>query len=310
MDGKSALCRSAALRDDEDLPVLAKRFIDDANIISGDLVLRASKRGRNASELMGVVLSRYLIQRELGQSRYFGWYFLDDYADWLGQKEEHIADILALSPEEDESGNTRLAVIISESKYIDHASLAVKRKESQKQLRQTIDRIGKALFGDPGRLDRDIWLSRFSDMVLNGINFAANAPLDLSQLRRAIREGDCAIYLRGYSHVFVSGPTDCPDCSDFSQVAECDGSFQEVFSRANPHIILCSAKSFLRRLFKIYYRFFVITPNATAVKIHSSRIIHCRYVPLGGCFFKQFQRHFIYLPVTYLIVQQAHACFP
>lgn len=214
------------------LSALAKRFIDEANHISGDLVLRAAKRGRNASELIGVVLSRYLIEREVGPERYFGWYFLDDYANWLGQKEEQIADILALSPEEAEDGSKRLAVVISESKYIDLGSLSEKRKESQKQLRQTLERIAKALFGDPGRLDRDIWLSRFSDMVLNGIHFPANAQLQLSEWRRAIREGECAVYLRGYSHVFVSGPTDCPECSDFAAVAESENSYQEVFSRA------------------------------------------------------------------------------
>jgi hypothetical protein len=49
--------------------------------------------------------------------------------------------------------------------------------------------------------------------------------------RKAIREGQCEIFPRGYSHVFVSGPTDCPDCSDFSQIADLDDSFQEVFSR-------------------------------------------------------------------------------
>jgi S-DNA-T family DNA segregation ATPase FtsK/SpoIIIE len=214
-----------------DLNELARRLINEANMVSGDLVLRAAKRGRNASELIGVVLSKYLIQREVGDGRYFGWYFLDDYADWLGQKEEQIADILALSPEEAEDGSKRLAVVISESKFIDHASLSVKRKESQKQLRQTLDRIAKALFGDPGRLDRDIWLSRFSDMVLNGIHFPANAQLQLSEWRRAIRDGECDIYLRGYSHVFVSGPTDCPECSDFALVAETDDAYQEVFSR-------------------------------------------------------------------------------
>lgn len=217
---------------EDDLDKLSKRYIDDANHVSGDLVLRAAKRGRNASELMGVVLSRYLIQRELGPEKYFGWYFLDDYADWLGQKEEQIADILALIPEIDDAGNRRLAVVISESKYVDYSSMSAKRKESQKQLRQTIDRIAKALFGDPGRLDRDIWLSRFSDLVLNGINFPATAQLDLSQWRRGIRDGECPIYLRGYSHVFVSGPTDCPECSDFAIVPECEDSYQEVFSRA------------------------------------------------------------------------------
>lgn len=217
---------------DQDYYSLTEKFINDANEISGDIVLRATKRGRNASELMGIVLSRYIIQSELGMNRYFGWYFLDDYADWLGQREQHIADILVLSPEMTNDGNLRLAVMISEAKYIDSANLLLKRKESQKQLRDTLGRIGNALFGDPKRLDRDLWLSRFSDLILNGIQFPAYATIDLATWRHAIRDGECEIYLHGYSHIFVSGPTDNSECSDFTKVAGLEDSYQEVFSRA------------------------------------------------------------------------------
>lgn len=211
---------------------LTERFINDANEISGDIVLRAAKRGRNASELMGIVLSRYMIRHELGTNRRFGWYFLDDYAEWLGQREEQIADILALAPEQTPDGKLQLAVIIAESKYIDASSLAAKRKESQKQLRDTVRRINDAIFGDPKRLDRDLWLSRFSDLMLNGIQYPANSPIDLAAWRRAVREGECGIFMRGYSHIFVSGPSDAAECSDFAAVAEAEHSYQEVFSRA------------------------------------------------------------------------------
>lgn len=229
---------------EDECHALTKRLIDDANKISGDIVLRAAKRGRNASELIGVVLSRYLVKRELSNvQRYFGWYFLDDYATWLGQKEEQIADILALSPEVSSDGKLRLTAIITEAKYIDYGGLADKRKESQKQLRDTMKRIDQALFGDPHRLDRDLWLSRFSDLLLQGIEFSAGARLDLAHWRRAIRDGECEIYLRGYSHVFISGPSDSPECSDFTQVAELDGSYQEVFSRGR-----------LRQLMMAYWR--------------------------------------------------------
>lgn len=217
---------------DEDYQALTERFINDANEISGDIVLRAAKRGRNASELMGVVLSRYMIRRELGEKRYFGWYFLDDYADWLGQREEQIADVLALSPETDQNGKLKLSVLISESKYVDFASLSAKRKESQKQLRDTVRRIREALFGNPKRLDRDLWLSRFSDLILNGLQFSANDAADIAAWRRAIRDGDCTIFLRSYSHVFVSGPSDSAECSEVVKVAEVDDSFQEIYSRA------------------------------------------------------------------------------
>jgi S-DNA-T family DNA segregation ATPase FtsK/SpoIIIE len=126
----------------------------------------------------------------------------------------------------------KLTAIISEAKYIDAGSLAVKRKESQKQLRETVTRVVDAVFGDPERLDRDLWLARLSDLLLDGVQFPANANVELSDWRRAIREGSCEIEVRGYSHVFVSGPVDAPECSSVALAAELSDSYQEIFSRA------------------------------------------------------------------------------
>ena len=46
--------------------------------------------------------------------------------------------------------------------------------------------------------------------------------------------------MRGYSHIFVSGPTDAPECSDFVTVAEAEQSWQEVFSRARLREVVTS----------------------------------------------------------------------
>ena len=221
--------------DDGDVYALADRFIADANDLSGDIVLRAAKRGRSASELMGIVLSRYLVRHELGPERHAGWYFLDDYADWLGQREEQIADLMALCPVPAGDGAMRLLAVITEAKYIDAAALAAKRKESQKQLRDTIRRMADAVAGAPARLDRDVWLARLSDLLVDGARFPIGTDLDLSEWRRAIREGRCAIELRGYSHVFVSGPVDAPDCSELAPVPDVGdpgySAVQEIFGR-------------------------------------------------------------------------------
>jgi DNA segregation ATPase FtsK/SpoIIIE, S-DNA-T family len=228
---------------DDRVRELAKRFIDDANLISGDIVLRAAKRGRNASELMGVVLSHYLAKWELGLDQRCGCYFLDDYSEWLGQREEQIADILLLSPQVMPNGDRRLSVLITEAKYVLEPSLAEKRKESQKQLRDTMRRIEQALFGDPERLDRDLWIARFSDLLLSGIPYTAGEPLDLIGFRRALRERQYPIYLRGYSHVFVSGPSDGSECSDFVEVADCKDSYQEVYSRSKTRALVTAYAS-------------------------------------------------------------------
>lgn len=226
--------------DDSALKKLALRMWQDANGISGDIVLRAAKRGRNASELIGIVLSRFIIRQELKDNQYFGWYFLDDYADWLGQREQRIADILALSPSRTKDGKLRLDIIVSEAKYIDASNLSSKRKESQKQLRDTLKRIDDALFGSPERLDRKLWLAKLSDLVLDGVQVPSSSTIKLSDWRRAIREGQCDIFLRGYSHIFVSGPSDSPECSELSPVVNCDNAYQEVFSRAKVRKLILS----------------------------------------------------------------------
>jgi S-DNA-T family DNA segregation ATPase FtsK/SpoIIIE len=225
---------------DNDARALAQKFIEDANQISGDIVLRAAKRGKNASELLGLVLSSYLVRHELGVSHKLGWYFLDDYAEWLGQAEEHIADLLILCPEVLDGGEMRLSVVITESKYVIETALAEKRRESQKQLRDTVRRMRDALFGSPERLDRELWLSRFSDLLLTGIQYTASDTIDLGAFRRAVRDGRCKISIRGYSHVFVSGPSEASECSDFVEVADSDGSFQEVYSRAKTRALVAS----------------------------------------------------------------------
>lgn len=228
---------------DKRVAVLATRFIDDANVISGDLVLRAAKRGRNASELMGVVLSHYLVRHELGRGNRIGSFFLDDYSEWLGQAGGRIADLMVLMPEEESHGGYRLNVVVTESKYVTEDSLSDQRKESQRQLRDTVRRIDEALFGDPPRLDRDLWLSRFSDLLVSGIPYSAADPIDLLGIRRAVRGGLCPVSLRGYSHVFVSGPAGGSECSDFVRVAECPNSFQECYSRDKTRSLLLAYES-------------------------------------------------------------------
>ncbi len=214
---------------DEDLIHLTQDFIDDANNVSGDIVLRAAKRGVFASELLGVVLSKTLIASELPGDSSINWFFLDDYASWLGQKEEQIADILALSPHI-KDGQPRLTVIISEAKYVDAKGVAEAKRNSQKQLRDTVFRINNAIFGAPGRLDRDLWLSRLSDLLNDGTEIPTNSTISVEVWREGIRKGTIPIELKGYSHIFVSS-ADAHVDSDRYPLNNVEYCYQEVYSR-------------------------------------------------------------------------------
>lgn len=222
---------SLGLPDDRINP-LAERMINDALQISGDIVLRAAKRGVSAGELIGLVLSQALIAEELGNEANVAWFLLDDYAQWLGQREQGIADILALCMTRDKDGGYALRVIVTEAKYVGADQLAEARKTSLQQLRQTVVRMEDALFGDPGRLDRDLWLSRIADLLLDGNGIARDGAAMLEAIRDGIRRGKVPIDLRGYSHVFVSNPVDGGGVTgEQDSVSDIANSLQEVFGR-------------------------------------------------------------------------------
>ncbi|MER9977745.1 FtsK/SpoIIIE domain-containing protein [Mesorhizobium sp. M0085] len=221
----------------DELNALAERFIADANDISGDIVLRAAKRGEAAGELIGVVLSRFLARQSLGTGRLVGWYFLDDYASWLGAREETQADILALSPALDEAGQLVLRILVTEAKYVDAVSYAAKRKESEKQLRDTVRRIIDAT-AEPNRLDRDSWLSRLGDLLLDGIQIPASSSVPLIEWRRLVRDGHAKIEITGFSHVFVPTALDSASVTDFGEIGGVPGSRQMIFGRAELKALL------------------------------------------------------------------------
>ena len=209
----------------------------DALSISGDIVLRAAKRGVSAGEMIGLVLSRHLLAEEFraaagGGQVLTAYFLLDDYASWLSQSESRIADILALTVEEREEG-VRVVISIVESKYVAADGLAKARRDSKDQLLATLGMFREALFGDPGRLDRDVWLARLADMLID-----ADIPPGMTGLmeraRAKLREGDVEISLRGYSHVYVhTSDAGSASVSDQELLEAADGvkAWQEVFDR-------------------------------------------------------------------------------
>lgn len=214
---------------DERIAALAERMIDDASRVSGDIVLRAAKQGVFAGELVGIVLSRAIAAEELGNVASTAWFFLDDYASWLGHREGRIADLLALSVQKVE-GRTVLRALITEAKYIQAESLSDERKSSAQQLEDTVARMHNALFSDPGRLDRDLWLSRLSDLMLDSIDTVATEAQMFEALRTKVRAGEVEIELKGYSHVFVSSASDGLSGAQYP-ITRVEGCLQEVFSR-------------------------------------------------------------------------------
>lgn len=223
--------------DSDRLSALATRFINDANQISGGLFLRSARRAKNTGELIGVVLSRFIVQQEI-LSKPTAWCFLDDYAQWLGKKDEtQIADLLALSW--NDSGDTPvLDVIITEAKFVNGDIAQEQAKKSATQLRHTLAQLEEALIGEVAPLDQEIWLARLSNLFLNRVVFTGGAgDNDPTKWATMIRDRQCKVRIRGYSHTFIYTPDDA-NVMDSTKISKTTNGIQEIFSPSAVRVLV------------------------------------------------------------------------
>ncbi len=189
----------------DDVELLKDLFIKGALEISGGLVMRAARQTNNTSELLGVVLSKFLVESEIGFDRAYAWCSLDDYSKWLGKNEgAQIADLLVFSPTYI-NGKPHLDIIVTEAKFIASSNPQEQIKKSKTQLVDTVSQIAEALSDVTTPLDQSLWLSRISDMILSRlINTGGQDKLASDLWRGIVRRRECSFSIRGYSHVFLS----------------------------------------------------------------------------------------------------------
>ncbi|MCY4233311.1 MAG: FtsK/SpoIIIE domain-containing protein [Bacteroidetes bacterium] len=209
---------------------LIKILIDEANKLSGHVVMRAARHGHFANELLGIVLSMKLLKEGFGNYPYpVGWYFLDDYASWFGQKEEQIADIMAIAPH-CKDGKHILKIAIVESKFVSNNAKNSHAKKSSRQLKETISRLTRALDSNHNRIDREMWLNKIGDFIINGMDPFDPTDIngwDLHQWSYKIRQDKVPIYLLGISYVFVHDNTEFIDTDDPVQLNNVDHCYQQ-----------------------------------------------------------------------------------
>jgi len=215
-----------------DAPV--DKLTDQANMLSGHVVMRAARYGRYANELLGVVLSMEELRAGLGDpSMPIGWYFLDDFASWFGQREEQIADIMAIAPRI-EDGQPVLKIAISEAKFVTSKGYKGHAKKSAKQLEETVSRLGRAIDPAHARIDREAWLHRIGDFMLEGMQPFDAEPFggwDLHRWSDEVRQGRVKIVLAGFSHTFVHDDDEYVDAGGLVPLKGMPHCVQQVFDK-------------------------------------------------------------------------------
>ena len=211
---------------------IIEKITDRARDISGQIIMRAARYGHYAKELLGIVLSMEKISSSLaGEELPIGWYFLDDFSLWFGQYEEQIADIMSIAPRM-ENGKPVLKLTIAEAKYVSSSNYRDQAKKSRRQLVETTERIARALDPSQERIDRDVWLHRIANLMIEGMKpFDASDSLnnwDLHKWSDEVRWNNVPIYLLGNSHVFVHDKNDTVSFVDIENPRYCK---QEIFCR-------------------------------------------------------------------------------
>jgi len=184
---------------------LTQLFIDHTNAISGALILKAARRTNNTSELLGMVLTKFLVTSEIGKESPVCWCSLDEFSKWLGKPSgDKLADLLVIAPTYKHDGSPHLDIIVTEAKYVNSAGLAESKKTSAKQLKDTLKQISRALSSKLPPLDQGLWLARISDMILSRLtNTGGQHSYSPSLWRGFVRRRECSFAVWGDSHVFV-----------------------------------------------------------------------------------------------------------
>ena len=211
------------------------RLINQANELSGQVVMRAARYGHFANELLGIVLSMQRLQIGLNNSSLpIGWYFLDDFASWFAQREEQIADIMAIAPSE-KDGTHILRIAISEAKFVASEGHRAHAKKSARQLQDTVSRISRALDPQHQRIDRKTWLHRLGDFMIEGMERFDNVGengWNLHQWSDEVRQDNVPIEIVGFSHVFVHDDETYVDTGGPMPLVGMDHCSQEVFDKS------------------------------------------------------------------------------
>lgn len=186
-----------------ELEGVRQQLFSRAAELSGGVVMRGAQWRNYAHELLGLVLTQREIDRLLkaGRETRTGWFFLDDFRDWLDLSGE-MADILAVDFSVGPAG-PEVRLVVAEAKYVGRDNMVEQRKRSLRQLESTFTALHHRLLDASSTLDPAIWRHRIADMVLEHMDpFDQVGGISQDAWLEGLRNGDFPIRLDAHSVVF------------------------------------------------------------------------------------------------------------
>jgi len=188
------------------------KIIKSANELSGDILLKAIGRGRFANEMLGLVLTKTILESCTNKKNVM--IYIDDYADWflssinseeklLMNQNNVLADILSITPIFENNNLSTIYVDIVEVKFCNEAGRANLAKKSFQQTKDSYNHI-KKVFENNDFYDKEYWLAKISDLIVETHHKSFENSLTSEDIRNKIRLDTTIKYkVRGMSYVFV-----------------------------------------------------------------------------------------------------------
>ncbi len=209
-----------------------ENIIKSANELSGDILLKAIGRGSFANEMLGLVLTKTIIEGLSSHNNIL--IYIDDYADWflssinseeklLMTQNNVLADILSITPIFINNKLTTVYIDVVEAKFCNEANRAGHAKKSLQQTKDSYAQI-KKVFGENDCFDKEYWLAKISDLIVETYHKSFVEGLTSEDIRNAIRlDKDITFIVRGMSYVFVHDHED-----DYQPVTVIEGIEQYI----------------------------------------------------------------------------------
>lgn len=192
-------------------------IIKSANELSGDILLKAIGRGSFANEMLGLVLTKTILEGCSSHDNVL--IYMDDYADWflssvnseeklLMTQNNVLADVLSITPIFTDDKLTTVYIDVVEAKFCNEANRAGHAKKSLQQTKNSFNQI-KKVFEVKDYFDKEYWLAKISDLIVETHHKSFVGGLTSEDIRNAIRlDKDIKFIVRGMSYVFVHDHTD------------------------------------------------------------------------------------------------------
>ncbi|MBN2267713.1 MAG: DNA translocase FtsK [Candidatus Babeliaceae bacterium] len=226
---------------------IARRLVEEAKSISGDIVLRAAGPGVYLNELIGMIVAKHRTEK-----RYFEqhpnalttWIYLDDFSHWFDRK---FPDLLFVAMTFEPKGLS-LHIEVIEAKCISETNFTSEAMDAQRQVAQGVNRLAQAWRPGGRHLDATYWYDQLYRAIVGNLTVERDQRHLWQHFSRCFPNGDFLLEMSGHSWVCcydgTSGVTGFLDEGD-SQILASEAT---EISHCYHHVGRTGLRQYLREL--------------------------------------------------------------